>query len=66
MKIDPPVQTTVKSYVGEQSIKVGDIGFIDEVVTGYKWPIHVTFDEGVHDWFKSSELTYLATGGMVK
>lgn len=65
MKINPPVQTTVKSYDGEQPINVGDIGFIDEVVVGYDWPLHVTFTE-TEDWFESSELIYLATGGMMK
>jgi len=66
VKINPPVQATVNSYAGEQAIYVGDIGYIDEIVTGYKWPIHVTFSESVHDWFKHGELTYLATGGMMK
>ena len=65
MKINPPVQATVKSYAGEQPIQVGDIGYIDEVVTGYDWPLHVTFND-TDDWFTSDELIYRATGGIMK
>lgn len=57
MKINPPVQATVMNYSGCRPIRAGDIGFIDEVVTGYMWPLHVTFAD-TDDWFTSDELTY--------